>query len=195
MLTRTAWRVGATNALICGVGLFAVWCGLVGGVALVSGRTLAASAGPAWTLLWVAILLQYGAFRFFERRMGGRILLDCGPGPVRGLGLLLAAFLFIQGCLTVFASREVPWWEFSAVAFYVSMALGRLQIKENGIWEYGGLLRWNRIVSYRWADDGTLVLRAKGYLTMPRGALPVPPQHKESINAFLLERAPQARES
>ncbi len=74
------------------------------------------------------------------------------------------------------------------------MAFSRLQIRENGIWEYGSLLRWHRIVSYRWADDGTLVLRAKGYLTMPRGALPVPPQHKEAVNAFLLERAPQARE-
>jgi len=74
------------------------------------------------------------------------------------------------------------------------MALGRLQIRESGIWEYGSLLRWNRIVSYRWTDDGTLVLRATGYLAVLRGALPVPPEHREAVNAFLLGRAPQARE-
>lgn len=199
-MTATAWRTGFTNAFICGVGVFVAWCVLVVGVIFATGSTLQAASSPAFTLLGFLVLLPFVGSWFYSRRLGGQVLLDCGSHPCRYLFLLVAASSLIQEVLGISSSAEVSLTSdvvlrFLFALFWLFLAFGRLQIRENGIWQYWGLLRWHKITSYRWTDDGTLVLSAKGFMAMPRGALPVPTEHEEAVNAFLLEHAPQARES
>ena len=76
------------------------------------------------------------------------------------------------------------------VGFWVVMATGRLQVRENGLWQYWGLLRWDRLASYHWADDATLILRGRGPLNFLQGALPVPPEHQAEVKALLAKNAP-----
>ena len=66
------------------------------------------------------------------------------------------------------------------------MAFGRLQIREGGLWQYWGLLRWDKIEFYQWSGDSTLVLKAKSHLPfLGRGALPIPPEDKQAIEELL----------
>lgn len=84
--------------------------------------------------------------------------------------------------------------QLALAAFLIYTAFSRLQIRENGIWEHGSLLRWHKIVSYGWADDGTLALRAKSFLmVLPRNLL-IPLEYEETVTTLLAKHAPQARE-
>ncbi|HVC92842.1 MAG TPA: hypothetical protein VND64_04080 [Pirellulales bacterium] len=75
--------------------------------------------------------------------------------------------------------------------YWLIMATGRLQIRENGIWQYWSLLKWGKIGSFHWASDSTLLMRAKGPLSWFQGALPVPPEHKQAVEEFLAKRCQQ----
>ena len=80
---------------------------------------------------------------------------------------------------------------FSFSAYWLIMSKGRLQICENGIWQYHNLLRWERIESYQFKGetDATLVLQTKAILPMlGRGALPVSVDQKDAIDELLKRR-------
>lgn len=196
MLTRitAARRANVTSLLVFASGFLVALCALAAGVSFFTGRTFLASLDPAFTLVISLYIVWVVAFWLYNRRVSGGVLLDCGPHKGKAVFLLVAAFLFFQELLSVISAKGASSIEtareFLFAAFFLYLALGRLQIRENGIWEYGSLLRWHKISSYRWADDGTLMLRAKGFLATPRGALPVPPEHEEAVNALLLERIP-----
>ena len=65
--------------------------------------------------------------------------------------------------------------------YFLIMATGRLQIREGGIWQYWGLLRWDKIESLQWSGDFTLLVKAKTRLPfLGRGALPIPPEQKQA---------------
>jgi hypothetical protein len=89
-----------------------------------------------------------------------------------------------------FVGIAAPLFGVSFAVFYLIMATGRLQIRENGIWHYWGLLRWDKIGSYQWAADSTM--RAKGPLSkrLFQGALPVPPEHRQAVEEFLAKHCP-----
>jgi hypothetical protein len=70
--------------------------------------------------------------------------------------------------------------------YWLIMAGGRLQARENGVWQYWGLLPWSKIESYHWANDCTLLVKARGPLSfLGRGALPVPPEYKDAFDQLL----------
>ncbi len=194
-MTTTAWGVGLKNALIVTAGLLAVCGVLAATIALVADRTFSSSFGLAFDLFWIGSLVLFAFFWLRGRRVGGRVLLDCGPRPLRWLFLLNAAtgvFLAWEG-----ASAEVPVLPGGLryvllAAFWIFMAFGRLQFRENGIWAYDGLLRWSNVVTYHAADDGTLVLRTRGFWSFLRSALQVPPEQREAVEKLLLEHAPHA---
>jgi hypothetical protein len=74
------------------------------------------------------------------------------------------------------------------------MALGRLQLTENGIWQYWSLLKWDNIASYAWQGDTrpTLMLQTKSkYPILGRGALPVGPEHRDAISELLERHVPK----
>ena len=72
--------------------------------------------------------------------------------------------------------------------YWVIMALGRLQIREHGIWQYCGLLKWNKLEGHHWEGTGdcTLMLRAKSKLPfLGKGALPVPAEHRSAVDELI----------
>lgn len=193
-MTTVAWGIGLKNALIVTAGLLASCGVLAAAIALVADRTFSASFGFAFDLFWIGSLVLFAFFWFRGRRIGGRVLLDCGPRPLWWLFFLNAA----TGILLAWdgSSAGVPvspgalkYVSFSA--FWVVMALGRLQFLENGIWAYNGLLRWSNVVAYAFTDDSTLVLRTRGFWSFLRSALQVPPEQRELVEK-LLEHVPRA---
>jgi hypothetical protein len=95
-----------------------------------------------------------------------------------GLGAVISA-------PNVFGIAGPVFWVSFGV-FWLIMAGGRLQVRENGVWQFCGLLRWDKIKSYHWADDCTLLVRARGPVAfLRRGALPVPPEYKDAFDQLL----------
>ena len=135
----------------------------------------------------------------YGRAGGGRILLDCGPHPTRKLFLFNAVLFLVLGITGGFAGNSVskafgiagPAFGVSFGVYWLIIATGRLQVRENGIWAYWGLLRWKKIASYRWADDGTLMMKTRGGLSfLRRGALPVPSEHTQAFDDLLAKHCP-----
>ena len=80
------------------------------------------------------------------------------------LQLYLAAFAIVNGLLMLL------------------IALGHRQIRENGIWQGGALVRWKHFGSYRWEND-TLV--AQFGKTQSAIALPIAPEDKPAVENLL----------
>src|SRR5699024_3689003 len=123
----------------------------------------------AFTVLWVFVGVMFFGSWCYGRVMRGSLLLDCGPHPAWGLFLLYAVGMPVLWFMSELEhvdnviSIGTPYVMSSAILFLV-LATGRLEIRENGIWEYWSLLRWEKVKSYRWKDDRTLSLKAKGPL-------------------------------
>lgn len=202
MITRmtTAWGAGVTN-LVVNLGIFlTLLCVLAAGIAFYTGQTFPASLSPAITSFVNICVVWAMAFWVYNRLVGGRVLVDCGADPQRKLGLFLAAFFLFDALSGVLRSGGVSFSsddirQLALAVFLIYTAFSRLQIRENGIWEYGSLIRWHKIVSYSWADDGTLALRAKSLLMVLPRKLLIPPEQGDAVTALLAQHAPQARES
>jgi hypothetical protein len=122
----------------------------------------------------------------------GPVLLDCGRHPTWWLFAWNAVAFAVLGLSangwSGFAGAfapAVPAFLVAFVAFWVVLATGRLQVCERGLWQYWGLLRWEKVATYRWADDGTLILRGRGFGQFLQGALPVPPERRAEFKALL----------
>ena len=200
-MTRTAWGQGATNALIAGLGILVLGSAIAASVSLISGKPFLDSFGFALKVVWGFSMLAYLGTWLSDRASAGRVLFDCGPTPARTLFLINAGILVILAlwyALTVPSASTaevifgpVMWASFAALCLIEGT--GRLQLRENGIWRYSSLLRWAKIGSYHWTDDSTLVVRQKGPLALFKGALPVPPEHRQAIEGFLAERCRATR--
>jgi hypothetical protein len=198
-MTATAWAQGAKNALICGVGVLFVWLAIAFVIWWVADKSILVSFVLAFAAFWYSIFLIFLGTWLYGQSSGGRVLLDCGPHPTRVLFLVNAVLFPFVGLTigladTSFLSRfsiAGPIFGVSFAVYWLIMATGRLQIRENGIWVYWALLRWDKIGSYYWASDSTLMVRAKGRLSsLLQGALPVPPEHKQAVDEFLVEHCP-----
>ena len=77
------------------------------------------------------------------------------------------------------------------------MAARRLQIRENGVWAFWGSLRRAKLRSFRWADDSNMrLIQTKSKLAfLGKGALPVPPEHRERVDRMLRERCDEPEEA
>ncbi len=190
-MTPTAWGQGLKNALICGIGVLAVWCAIAAAISLILHRPIFDCFGVAFAVLWGVILLAFLATWLYGRTAAGGVLLDCGPHPTWRLFLMQAVlFLIVASSVSSVFGIAGPVFGVSFAAYWLIMATGRLQIRENGIWQYWSLLRWGKIGSYYWASDSTLLVRGKGFFTWLQGALPVPPEHKQAVEEFLALHCP-----
>ncbi len=62
-----------------------------------------------------------------------------------------------------------------------------VQIRENGLWQSGWLLRWSRFDSYRWLDDDTVEF-SSGNSNRMTARFSVQPGQKEALAEFLEQR-------
>ena len=208
-MTSTAWGQGAKNALIIGTAMLVVWGIITAAVVLIFAQPIFRTVGLSGAAIFVLSQLVFYATWFYGRSVAGPVLLDCGPHPTWWLFLLNAALFVmlnlmnsLDTILKLIAGPEATWttilfsigWPvlmISLVPFWLVMASGRLQMRENGIWQYWGLLRWSKIDTYRFANDATLMIRAKGFLSSRiQGALPVPPGQKQAVEELLAKHCP-----
>lgn len=187
-MTTNAWRTWLIDALLLVLGLCAAWGVITLAVALVTEQPLGASSARAGDLLWWCLLLYIAGSWLYGRLTAGRLLLDCGPSSARPFALLAAAFYIFGALWNLFTMGDEILWDMSFGAFILLLAFGRLQIRENGIWEYLTLLRWRKVVSYAWPNDATLVLQMKGLLRPSQTLVPVPLEKQAEIDALLRDR-------
>lgn len=189
----TAWGQGAKKALIC-VGIVVVQLTIAAAISLATSQPMSHSFWLAWAVLWVLILLVLIGTWVYGRKAGGPILQDCGPHPRKKLYLLMALFYLLLGVTGGVTGASVPKTfgvggpvsEISLAVYLLIAATRRLQMREHGIWQYWSLLRWNKIGSYYWASDCTLMVRGNSRLVfLWKGALPVPPELKQAVDELL----------
>ncbi len=194
-MTSTAYRQGAKNALVCGAGVLVMWLLIGGAIWQTTGKPISESFGIAFALLLGFSSVWFLAAWFHGRQAGGQTLLDCGPHRSKKVFLLFAMFSLLMLGLTglravisasnVFGIAGPVLWVSFGVCWLI-MAGGRLQVRENGIWQFWCLLRWGKIKSYHWADDRALLVRARGPVSfLFWGALPVPPEYKDAFDQLL----------
>ena len=194
-MTAAAWRRGFKNALVCGVAVFAFLGMLTLAISSVFGQPIRSSFAIAFGICWVLI---FGAFLFswlYAKNASGSVVLDCGPHPAKLLFLVSALLFLLVG--TGFVSYPNMFGTFGTAGilfgvtvsiFWVIMAFGRLQIREHGIWQYCGLLKWDKLEGHHWEGTGdcTLMLRARSKLPfLGKGALPVPAEHKSAVDELI----------
>ncbi len=204
-MTPTVWRRNGIPVLIMLTGLLVSWCVLAGLIWSVFHRSFRESSMLAWgVLLGTSLLLVLGSVPRYLRDFGagGRVLLDCGPCPMRALLFGASAFWGVLG-ITVFTAN--PWSEpftvaslvigavsafFFLFAFsFLTMALGRLQIREDGLRWYWVLHTWEKIDSLRLNDDSTLLIDVKTFPSfLGHGAIPIPPEHKYALKELLQKK-------
>lgn len=194
-MTSVAWLRGFKNAIICGIGVFGVIGILTFGIKTLTGRSVPDSGAIAILIFWVVIFATFVLTLLTGRGKRGAVLRDCGHHPTRALFLFNAAIFAFLGLGSGFASNTFDTGGITSVLFgitfsvyWVLISLGRLQIVENGIWQYWSLLKWERIDSYQWTGDAnpTLMLQTKTKLSfLGRGALPVPTEHKAAVSESL----------
>src|SRR4051794_39668099 len=93
---KSAWNQGFRNALVRAAGLLVAYVAISALVAAVTGRRYVDSVGIAFVVFSGIVLLIFIGTWLVGRNVGGRVLLDCGPYPTRGLSILCAC-LFLAG--------------------------------------------------------------------------------------------------
>lgn len=145
-------------------------------------------------IIWFVAFI--GAW-LFGKSIAGPILLDCGAHPTKKLFLAVAVWILLVGI----GLLEDPGWlsKFEAIMLAIMLlcfglhwlisAFGRLQMRENGIWGYVFLLRWNKIETYHWereADRHTLVCKSTSIgRYFFKSTFFVPLQYKDSVDDLL----------
>jgi hypothetical protein len=202
-----ALRQGRNNALVCLVGLVPAILVITLAVRHVFEWPLGQSAFAALGLLSAFIFVVFFGAWFRSKSNAGPVVLDCGEHPTKGLFLFHAVMWSIFAVLAVGAVfvgaflNENDWlirilvalWLATFAFYWFIMAFGRLQILENGIWQYVGLLKWDRIESYDWQGEQKRTLMLKTRTKLPflgRGALPVPLEHRDAVDELLRKYVP-----
>jgi hypothetical protein len=174
--------------------MFGVFAVITEVVCLVTGRSVLDAVSIAFVAFSGLVLVLFAGTWLVGLNIGGRVLLDCGPRPTRGLSLLCAALFMAGGAMIAFraASKSgafavtAPLFLNSFSIYYLIMASNSFQVREKGLWGYWGLVRWSEIASFRWADDSTLVLTGTRPLSFLRSVLPVPREYHQEVERLML---------
>jgi hypothetical protein len=176
--------------------LVPLWAAISFLVAVLTERGVLATLGIAMAVTLVGLVPWTVGVCVGQFKARGRLLLDCGPYPLKWLHIWLAVtFVAIAGREWSRAAPDDALSLLKAIGFMVSAAgsvafsLGRLQVGENGIWAYWELVRWEQIRAYRWTVDATLwiEIEARRDLFGPRRSeVRVPPEFRERIEASLV---------
>lgn len=191
--TDTAMERGLLNCGVCIILVFLAWLVLAGLLTLALGHRFSeASSNSFHFLCWFSI------FAFFANWIYGQVkkdtsLLDCGPPPMQWM-YVLSAFIFTIVALIEASSTPSflggdsirgSVWAVSLALFWTTLAVGRVKLYQNGLWIYASFIRWEKIESYRWADEHTLLIRQRTRFMPNRGAIPIPPKFREEATRIL----------
>jgi len=195
-MTKAAWRRGYINAMICMVGMVIVFTSLQAIVKTIFHQTTITSAIVAFLIIWIILFLICMYNWLYRILTSKKVLLDCGPAPTRIL-FIFNGIIFTIGGFTFGDSLSehnsmlnlgCKIMGLSFMLYWISMAMGRLQIRENGIWCFWQLTKWSKIKSYRWVGEknATLMIQTKNkFKFLGKGAIPVPITHKTDVDNFL----------
>ena len=197
-LTSAVQRQGLKNALICGIVVLVLWLALTVALTSLTERPLIASLATSLALIWGTTFPLLVGIWLYSLSTRGPVLLDCGAHPHRRRFLAIAVIALLAGLSGGLSATPNlffgPPFALSFAAFWLIVATGRLQVRQNGLWCYWSLLRWQKIRSYHWEPDASLMLRATSVLSLP-GGISVPPHHREQFEALFLKHLSQARGS
>ena len=144
-MTSAAWTRGFKNSVICLVGLVVFLGALTSVISVIFQQTMRDSVGTAYIIFWGLIFPAFFFGWLFGKKQSGSLLLDCGPHPSRKLFLTYAVFLLLLsvGSRSGFVASNLSYsgirgdlFGLTGSAFFVILAFGRLQIREEGIWQY-----------------------------------------------------------
>lgn len=196
-MTSAARRQGHKNGMICLLGLVVSIGALTSVISVIFQQPMRDSFGTAYIIFLVLIVSVFFFSWPYGKKQSGSLLLDCGPHPARKLLIIYAIivlFLGVYGSFGFFpfhSNSSVMGGNFSFFmfsGFLLITSTGRLQIREQGIWQYWGLLKWCKIENYHWDGDTdfTLMLKVKTKFPFPaRGALPVAAEHKDAVDELI----------
>jgi hypothetical protein len=187
---------GLRNALLCLVGVLTL-VGCVSAMCLTWGVPLFyAMLGSLLALLGlVMVIILSGWLR--DRNSSGPVLLDLGPNPVRNslrkaawsVGALAVSIGPMTGWLTKEAEVAIiAGGSLGLVAlFFFLLSIGRLQVRESGLWVCWQLLRWGKIGSWRWEGDSALWVNTKGFFSWYQMILPIAPGQRKEVYELLIK--------
>ncbi len=141
------------------------------------------------------ILLLIRSLR--DKRAAGAILMDCGRMKTSGFAFVLVLALPLSiVIMTCVDFNTTPWYYLfmgailcMPLAFYfLSIAIGHLQVCTNGIWHYIGFFSWHEIESWGWTGDSeaTLLIIKNGRWPFSRRVeLNIPTEMKDQVEEYL----------
>ncbi len=185
-MTAEMWRIGARNASIVGLIIVVLMWGGTLAVSFLSGQSFADALGTVFELFWIAAFTNFFISWVWGRSVYGRLVLDCGPSPGRAISFFAAAMFTMSGLINLAQSNGGPigykFW-FSGALLYVMLGLNRVQIRENGIWQGGSLMKWGKILAFEWNGQAQGAIKVQLRSRFPftgRGVLLIPDEHKEA---------------
>jgi hypothetical protein len=196
-LSAAVRRLAIKHALICTAGVFAAWLAAFLGFAVVLGRSRKESFLFGFALV-IGVVYALGLRKWLRgRRRAGGLLLDCGPHPWRQSSLISAACFFLLGVEQSLLGRDlmkVFGYFFILQAITMALLASRhVHLREHGLWNGMGLLPWDKIESYWWDGDWTLMLIARGNpWSFKKGVFFIRPELREAADRLLRTMVPAA---
>jgi hypothetical protein len=187
-MTDKSTEHGFGNMLICIAGCLIAWLIVTGFLSFAANQSFSeASANSLSILTWGASIVFFTTWaRGLSKK--GSILLDCGPPPARW-AIVLSVFTW--SFIALVSAYDEPSFlggdslEKSAMYATMTMAQGRIQFTEKGLWIYVSLVRWEKIESYCWEDQHTLFIKLRNQLIFKRRAIAIPPLFRDEVTTLL----------
>jgi hypothetical protein len=186
-LTATAMRQGQRNAVICAVLVLAI-------SGLLYWFLITVTALPRMQALFYAFMINVAVslvvmlaswIRGIQLR--GTLMMDCGAHPGRRIFLINTVMFLALGLSGLAFERPAATFMTFFAAYWAFMATGRFAMYSGGLWVYHSLLRWDKIASYSWTSDNTLILQSAGIFSLSRSAVPVPAERVDEVKRLLAE--------
>ncbi len=190
-MTAEMWQIGARNGLIAGLTILVLMWGGTVAVSFLSEQSFALALGTVFELFWIAAFTNFFISWIWGRSGSGKLVLDCGPSPGRAISFFAAAMFTMSGLINLAQSNDGPigykFW-FSGALLYVILGLSRVQIRENGIWQGGSLMKWGKILAFEWngRTEGAVKVQLRSRFPFTgRGVLLIPDEHKDACRREL----------
>ena len=117
---------------------------------------------PKMVLQVVLASLFFGlaAHMILARMRSGPELADLGPSPLRIFFLLTGILTILSGMHTLITESGIggPIVGLAQGIWLVVMGFARSQIRDRGLYYFGGLVPWDKIVRYEWSEKSTLLV-------------------------------------